>query len=245
MKNTRKINKTKTCFLKKKLSKKRLSKKYLAKKQNKNTIKKRKGGMKVGTLATGALLLSSLGTACGSKHIMTACAGNTCRSPVAEKQIQSVLGSDYDGKIVSRGVNVRQPGAPMAPYSGKFSMGYCDYGDVGCIEDVESHHSTPFECGEIESMAKNPTDTVQIIPMDDAVADNINARLDSCNFKPEIRGRVNVGLDCNNGVCGKKSANVPDPFFKRGTPAEKGAYVEMQDQIRNVVSNEFKTCPRR
>lgn len=236
MKNTKKIKKNKR-------SKRRLSKKRLVKKRSRNTVKKR-GGMKLGALATGALLLSSVGKACGNKNIMTACAGNTCRSPVAEKQLQNLLGPGYEGKIVSRGVNVRQPGAPMAPYSGKFAQQYCDYGDSDCINDVESHHSTPFECGEIESMVDNPTDTVQIIPMDDAVADSINAKLDSCNLSPEVRKKVNVGLNCNDGVCETKSANVPDPFFKRGTPQEKQAYVEMENQINDVISKEFQICPR-
>ena len=199
----------------------------------------KKGGVKILSLATLGLGLSALGTACGDRQIMTACAGNTCRSPVAEH----LIGNTLDNVAVfSRGVNVRTPGASMAPYSDNFAKAYCDYGDLECLKGVETHQSKAFECGEIEQRIANHDNTLQIIPMDDSVAEKIHIGLETCALTPAQRGRIKVGLDCASGVCKKTSAQVKDPFFDKGTPKEREAYKTMEEQISDMISDEFKVC---
>jgi protein-tyrosine-phosphatase len=188
------------------------------------------------------VLLSQIGQACGNKNIMTACAGNTCRSPLAQEQLKHLLGTDYEGLVTSRGLTIRNPGAPMAPYTEQFAQEYCKYGDLKCIEDIKSHKSTPLECDEIKGLISKDDDTLQIIPMDSMVANNIKQKLDTCNLTPEQRMKINVGLDCNNGVCNETDANVPDPFFDRGTDREKASYEQMQKRVAEVLEKEFNKC---
>jgi ribosomal 50S subunit-recycling heat shock protein len=135
------------------------------------------------------------------------------------------------------------PGAPMAPKSKTFAASYCNYGDVKCLEGVDSHHSTQFECEEIlDLIQKNGSDTVQIIPMDDLVATQINAALKKCSLTHAQKRRISVGLDCQDGVCKKLSAEIPDPFFDRGTPNEVPAYNKMEKMVSDVLKTEFNNC---
>jgi protein-tyrosine-phosphatase len=214
-------------------------------KKNRKTLKKNGGGFYnlLNLLAGSGLVLTLIGQACGKINIMTACAGNTCRSPVGEFYIKTLLGEKEGiGQITSRGVSVRAPDSPMAPYSQIFSKQIC--GDNSeCIKEVEAHKSQSFKCEDIIRLIDGPDTQLRIIPMDDITANKILDTLNKCNLTPEERKKIVVGLDCDmSGTCNKKSAEIPDPFFQKGTPYEHASYTNMVDTLSKKLDNEFNKC---
>lgn len=200
--------------------------KYLQK-THKKTHKK--GGMKkaLTAIAIGLSLLGSIVSG-DNKYIMAVCAGNTCRSTMAQEKLINSLGQE-DYEIFSRGVSVRSPGASMAPFSEALGKALCK-NDLECQQRVEQHSSTQFDCDEVVKILRsNPLATFNIIPMDDNVADAIASLMSKCDMTPEEKSRVTVG------VCGEKSAQVPDPFKYKGTEYEQQAYDEAHTQIDTVV----------
>ena len=178
--------------------------------------------------------LSILGLV-GGKIVMTACAGNTCRSPYAE----FVLKENYGlSNTISRAVNSRNPGAPMAPLSAAASKELCR-GDEQCMARVDAHKSTSFTCDEVKEIIESSADVLKIIPMDDKVADKIAEVLEDCDISSKDRSRIEVGLGCHDGVCDRKSAEIPDPFFDRGTDRERKSYHDMTAMVQQQLHNEF------
>ncbi len=178
--------------------------------------------------------LSLLGLV-GGKIIMTACAGNTCRSPYAE----FVLKEEYGfSNTISRAVNSRNPGAPMAPLSAAASKELCK-GDEQCMARVDAHKSTSFTCDEVKEIIESSADVLKIIPMDDKVADKIAEVLEDCDITSKDRSRIELGLGCHDGVCDRKSAAIPDPFFDRGTEREQKSYEEMTKMVQEKMGKEF------
>jgi protein-tyrosine-phosphatase len=215
-KKTRKYKKTKF----------RKTKNY--KKTHKKTHKK--GGMKRALTAFATIGLSLLGSVVdGANHyIMAVCAGNTCRSTMEQEKLIRILGRE-DYEIFSRGVSVRKPGAPMAPFSAALGIALCE-GDLACQQRVEEHKSTQFDCQEVVNILRsNPLATFNIIPMDDNVANAIAVLMSKCDMTAEEKSRVKVGF------CDEKSAAVPDPFKHQGTEHELDAYDETHGTIDNVT----------
>jgi protein-tyrosine-phosphatase len=207
----------------------------------KKTFKKRgiKGGVKglrkfisAGILLLGSIVMRVVGG--GNEYIMAVCAGNTCRSTMAQEQLIQILGQE-NYTIFSRGVSVRNPGAAMAPLSEAFSVATCE-GDQQCITRVKEHVSTQFDCQEVVNILRsNPLATFLLIPMDDNVADSIEKLLSLCDMTAEERSRVSVGF------CDKKSANIQDPFFDKGKPTEGNAYSNAADKIYHSFYDAFGT----
>jgi len=247
--------------------KSRCSVKYIKKhkktfKKHKNTLKnpkktfkkhtktlkthKKGGGLFnfVNLISKAGLVLTLLGSACGKTHIMTACAGNTCRSPVGEFYTKSILGNQEGiGDILSRGVSVREANSPMAPYSSYFAKEICGNNE-DCKKEVDEHKSKSFSCEEILSLIEEPGAILRIIPMDNTTSDKIFDILSKCGLTPEQQKKIIVGLNCDSkGVCERKSAEIPDPFFQRKTPYEHASYVNMVDAVKLALSNDLKTCP--
>jgi protein-tyrosine-phosphatase len=206
------------------------------------TKKKAHGLLKFLRMLRTGLILNFLGTACGKTHIMTACAGNTCRSPVGEFYIKSILGDNEDVNIFSRGVNVRQMNSTMAPYSNYFAKEICGNNEK-CKRGVDEHRSTPFSCEEIMTLIEEPDAILRIIPMDETTSQKIFDALRICNLTQSQRNKIIVGLDCNSGVCKRTSGEVPDPFFQQKTPYEHASYVNMVKSVRAALSNDFERCP--
>ena len=230
-------NKTNKKFRKtKKIKKNRKTRKI---RQLKNNYKKthKKGGVKSlrSLINSGILLLGSIvshATAGGDKYIMAVCAGNTCRSTMAQEQLIKILGTE-NYNIFSRGVSVRNPGAPMAPLSEAFSVATCK-GDQECITRVKEHRSIQFDCQEVVNILRsNPLATFLLIPMDDNVADSIEKLMLTCDMTAEERTRVSVGF------CDAKSAEVQDPFFDKGKPTEGNAYSNAASKIYHSFYDAF------
>jgi protein-tyrosine-phosphatase len=185
-------------------------------------------------------ILLKLVTVCGKMHIMTACSGNTCRSPIGEFYIKSIL--FQTSHIFSRGVNVRQENSSMAPYSNYFAKEICGNNEH-CKREVDEHKSKPVRCEEIISIVKVPNAILRIIPMDETTYHKIFAILNSCILTHKQRNKIIVGLDCDNGICKRNNGEVPDPFFQQKTPYEHSAYVNMVQIVKLTLVNDFETCP--
>lgn len=189
------------------------------------------------------ILVNLIGTACGKTHIMTACAGNTCRSPVGEFYVKSIMRNQTDiGDIFSRGVSVRQANSSMAPYSNYFAKEICGNNEI-CKREVDEHKSKSLNCEEIISLIKDPDAILRIIPMDETTYHKILNILDGCSLTRKQRNKIIVGLDCNNGICKRNSGEVPDPFFQQKTPYEHSSYVNMVQTVKSALANDFETCP--
>ena len=227
----------------KKLRKTRKFRKTIKNRRLKKNHKKthKKGGMfkrALAALTTGFLLLGSTilpsATAGGDKYIIAVCAGNTCRSTMAQEQLISILGTE-SYNIFSRGVNVRASGSAMAPLSEAFSIATCE-GDQECITRVKEHRSTQFDCQEVVKILRaNSLATFLIIPMDDDVADSIEKLLTLCDMTAEERSRVSVGF------CDAKSANIQDPFWDKNQPTEGNAYSNAGNKIYHSFYEAFGT----
>jgi protein-tyrosine-phosphatase len=221
-------NKTNKKFRKTKKTRKNI--KTRKNRRLKNNYKKtqKKGGVK--GLKSALLAASSIGLLGAAKtqtdnYIMAVCAGNTCRSTMAQEALISILGNtDYE--IFSRGVTVGERlGKPMAPLSEAVSIETCK-GDQECITRVKAHESTQFDCNEVLKILRaNLKATIEIIPMDDTVADKIKMLMDVCELSPQEKSRIKIGF------CDEKSAKIPDPFFDKGTPREGQAYADAGNRI--------------
>jgi protein-tyrosine-phosphatase len=228
-------NKTNKKFRKLKKTKKQMKKRRF-KKNYKKTQKK--GGVKdlIKILLLGSIAMSveSGDNEYINKYIMAVCAGNTCRSTMAQEQLIKILGTE-NYNIFSRGVAVRNPGAAMAPLSEAFSVATCE-GDQACITRVKEHISTQFDCEEVVKILRaNLNATFLIIPMDDNVADSIEKLMSLCDMTDAERSRVSVGF------CDEKSANVQDPFFDKNQPTEGNAYSNAANQIYHSFYDVFGT----
>lgn len=214
------------------------------KRYKRRTPKKARGLLKLlRSLLKAGILVNLIGTTCGKTHIMTACAGNTCRSPVGEFYVKSILeGREDIGNIFSRGVSVRQENSAMAPYSNYFAKKICGDNE-SCKRSVEEHKSKSFKCEEIISLIQEPGAILRIIPMDETTYQKIINNLDRCNLTSEERNKIIVGLDCDDGICKKNSGQVPDPFFQQKTPYEHASYVNMVKAVKNALLNDIETCP--
>jgi protein-tyrosine-phosphatase len=180
------------------------------------------------------------------EYIIAVCAGNTCRSPIAEYIFKMLLKKSYN-YIFSRGVNVRIPNSEMAPYSKYFATQTCN-GDLRCIKDVSEHKSTPFSIQEIIALLQsNPLATVKIVAMDDDVSSNVVGQLhtyfNNIEDKKIIKGfesRIKIGYGNGN----ETSVKAPDPYWDRNTPKERESYIKTYNII-NYYSNENNNkCPR-
>jgi len=205
-----------------------------------NKFKKtqKKGGVKklfAMILALGGYAISESGD--GDDYKIPVCAGNTCRSTIAEKTLEILLDNDY--KIMSRGATVGdRKGSPMAPLSEYVGMNLCK-GNTECETKVKAHESTQFDCNEIVNILRsNLNATVEIIPMDDKVEGNINELMEKCKLSVEEKSRLKIGF------CDKKSPNIYDPFFVKGTDKEGRAYADTANKIYEEFSKVYGTnCP--
>ena len=231
-KKFRKLKKTRKT--RKQMKTRRLKKNY-KKTQKKGGVKGLRGLISAGILLLGSIVMRVAGG--GNEYIMAVCAGNTCRSTMAQEQLIKILGTE-NYNIFSRGVAVRNPGAPMAPLSEAFSVATCE-GDQGCITRVKEHRSTQFDCEEVVNILRsNPLATFLLIPMDDNVADSIEKLMSSCDMTAEERSRVSVGF------CDEKSANIQDPFFDKNQPTEGNAYSNAANKIYHSFHEAYGTqCP--
>lgn len=189
------------------------------------------------------ILVNLIGTTCGKTHIMTACAGNTCRSPVGEFYVKSLLRNETGvGNIFSRGVSVRQANSSMAPYSSYFAKEICGNNER-CKREVDEHKSKSLNCKEIISLISDRDAILRIIPMDETTYHKISAILNRCRLTSKQRNKIIVGLNCDNGVCKRNSGEVPDPFFQQKTPYEHSSYVNMVQTVKLALANDFEKCP--
>ena len=192
-------------------------------------------------LISGQVFLTKVPGSCGTKYYMTACAGNTCRSPQAEYKINSLLDGKSDSAVFSRGTKVRIPNTEMAPLSAQIANDLCN-GNETCEKKVKAHASKSVNCKEIKDIISQGH-TLQIIPMDDMVADQISSLLhDTCEFDSSELSKINVGLECKDNVCKHKSAGIPDPFFLKDTPFKSQAYANTSQIMSDVIENEFQKC---
>jgi len=215
-------------------------------KRLKKTIKKRRrrgGGPGQSTLLA-VILLNLIAVSNGKKYYMTACAGNTCRSPMAEAYLKDLVS---DPNVVSSfGVNVRAPGSPMAPLTEKIALDICN-GNNECIIGVKNHKSKPFDPTLVNNILRDPENTLQIIPMDSKTANGVKELLRTSGLTAEELSRITVGANCDtNGVCEYESAEAPDPFFARGTRFEKEAYGNTSGILSNFTANRvLQQTPKR
>lgn len=201
------------------------------KSRSKSRSKPMKGGVKIKEYVA---ILLGLCSGVESAHMMAVCAGNTCRSPVAEASLRASL--PVSTIISSRGTSVRTPGSPMAPFSKLAALSLC-MGDAECIDKTNSHESTLFKCEEIKDILKSG-ETVQIIPMDDSVSTSISGILSKCHFTHNETSRLHVGLDCEKGICKEKSAKIKDPYDAQGTSEEATAYTDMIGEVSRIMKQE-------
>ena len=204
-------------------------------KRLKKTIKKRKrrgGGPGQSTLLA-VILLNLIAVSNGKKYYMTACAGNTCRSTMAEAYLKDLVS---DPNVVSSfGVNVRAPNSPMAPLTEKIALDICN-GNNECIIGVKNHKSKPFDPILVNNILRDPENTLQIIPMDSKTANGVKELLRTSGLNDDKLLRITVGANCDsNGVCEYESAEAPDPFFTRGTQFEPKAYYNTSSQLLNFI----------
>jgi protein-tyrosine-phosphatase len=202
---------------------------------------KRRGGggnfsSTAATILFTLLTLASTTHGSGGKHYyMTACAGNTCRSPQAEYMIKSLV--DDPDLVSSFGVNVRAPGSSMAPLTKQIATDLCE-DDETCMENVNNHKSKPFDYALVKHILEDPNNTLQILPMDDKTADSIFVILQNYDFDKSELSRIHVGADCSpNGECQIKSAKAPDPFFDKGTFRESGSYANTSAILSDFVED--------
>ncbi len=212
-----------------KKSLKRQSKRF---KKTRKRTKRRGGGPGQSTLLA-VILLTLVGVSIGKKYYMTACAGNTCRSPMAEAYLKDLV-SDPNS-VSSFGVNVRVPNSPMAPLTEKIALDICN-GNEECIIGVKNHKSKPFDLTLVNNILNDPENTLQIIPMDSKTANGVKEILRTSGLNDDKLLRITVGANCDsNGVCEYESAEAPDPFFTRGTPFEPEAYYNTSQQLLKFI----------
>ena len=215
-------------------------------KRLKKTIKKRKrrgGGLGQSTLLA-VILLNLIAVSNSKKYYMTACAGNTCRSPMAEAYLKDLV-SDPNS-VSSFGINVRVPNSPMAHLTEKIALDICN-GNEECIIGVKNHKSKPFDLTLVNNILNDPENTLQIIPMDSKTANGVKELLRTSGLSDDKLLRITVGANCDaNGVCKYESAEAPDPFFARGTRFEKEAYGNTSGILSNFTSNRvLQQTPKR
>jgi protein-tyrosine-phosphatase len=204
--------------------------------------KKRRGGGGNFSSSAATILFTFLTVAAATTHrgagkhyYMTACAGNTCRSPQAEYMLKSLV--DDPGLVSSFGVNVRAPGSSMAPLTKQITTDLCE-DDETCIESVNNHKSKPFDYALVKHILEDPNNTLQILPMDDKTADSIFDILENYDFDKSELSRIHVGADCDsNGECQVKSAKAPDPFFDKGTWREPASYANTSSTLSDFIEN--------
>lgn len=189
------------------------------------------------------ILVNLIETTCGKTHIMTACAGNTCRSPVGEFYVKSLMRNQTGiGDIFSRGVSVRQANSSMALYSSYFAKEICGNNE-SCKREVDEHKSKSLNCEEIISLIKDCGAILRIIPMDETTYHKILTILNECRLSRKQRNKIIVGLNCHNGICKRNSGEVPDPFFQQKTPYEHSSYVNMVQTVKSALVNDFEKSP--
>ena len=212
-------------------------------KKTRKRTKRRGGGPGQSTLLA-VILLTLVGVSSGKKYYMTACAGNTCRSPMAEAYLKDLV-SDPNS-VSSFGVNVRVPNSPMAPLTEKIALDICN-GNEECIIGVKNHKSKPFDLTLVNNILNDPENTLQIIPMDSKTANGVKELLRTSGLTDEELSRITVGANCDtNGVCEYESAEAPDPFFARGTRFEKQAYGNTSGILSNFMANSvLQQTPKR
>ena len=212
-----------------KKSLKRQSKRF---KKTRKRTKRRGGGPGQSTLLA-VILLTLVGVSSGKKYYMTACAGNTCRSPMAEAYLKDLV-SDPNS-VSSFGVNVRVPNSPMAPLTEKIALDICN-GNEECIIGVKNHKSKPFDLTLVNNILNDPENTLQIIPMDSKTANGVKELLRTSGLTDDKLLRITVGANCDsNGVCEYESAEAPDPFFARLTPFETEAYYNTSRDLSKFI----------
>ncbi len=194
--------------------------------------------------AASATATATTHSGAGKHYYMTACAGNTCRSPQAEYMIKTLV--DDPGLVSSFGVNVRAQGSSMAPLTKQIATDLCE-DDETCIESVNNHKSKPFDYALVKHILEDPRNTLQILPMDDKTADSIFDILQNYDFDQSELSRIHVGVDCNsNGKCDIKSAQAPDPFFDKNTGREAGSYANTSSILSDFIENRvLKKTPAR
>jgi protein-tyrosine-phosphatase len=217
---------------------KRITKRKLKRRVN---TRKRGGGGNLSSM-TAAVLFTFLtfavanSNSVGKHYYMTACAGNTCRSPQAEYMIKSLV--DDPNLVSSFGVNVRAPGSSMAPLTKQIATDLCEDNET-CIESVNNHKSKQFDYALVKQILEDPNNTLQILPMDDKTADSIFDILQKYDFDKSELSRIHVGADCDkNGECRIKSADAPDPYFDKGTWREPGSYANASSTITDFIEND-------
>ena len=213
--------------------------------KNKTRNRKRRGGGGNFSSTAATILFTFLTMAAaanrdgGKQYYMTACAGNTCRSPQAEYMLKSLV--DDPDVVSSFGVNVRAPGSSMAPLTKQIATDLCE-DDETCIESVNNHKSKPFDYALVKHILEDPNNTLQILPMDDKTADNIFNILQNYDFDKSELSRIHVGADCHpNGECTIKSAKAPDPFFDKGTWREPASYANTSSTLSDFIENRVIT----
>ena len=223
-----------------KKSLKRQSKRF---KKTRKRINRRGGGQGQSTLLA-VILLTLVGVSIGKKYYMTACAGNTCRSPMAEAYLKDLV-SDPN-TVSSFGINIRVPNSPMAPLTEKIALDICN-GNEECIIGVKNHKSKPFDLTLVNNILNDPENTLQIIPMDSKTANGVKELLQTSGLSHDKLSRITVGANCDaNGVCEYESAEVTDPFFARGTPSESKAYYNTSQQISKFIPDKvLQQTPKR
>ena len=205
-----------------------------------NKFKKtqKKGGVKKFLTALISLALGGFAISeSGNNYKIPVCAGNTCRSTLAETTLETLLDDGYT--IMSRGATVGdRKGSPMAPLSEYVGMNLCK-GNTECATKVKAHESTQFDCNEIVNILRtNLNATVEIIPMDNKVEANINILMDKCELSVEEKSRLKIGF------CDKKSPNIYDPYFVKGTDKEGRAYADTANKIYEEFIKAYGTnCP--
>ena len=201
-------------------------------KKTRKRTKRRGGGPGQSTLLA-VILLTLVGVSSGKKYYMTACAGNTCRSPMAEAYLKDLV-SDPNS-VSSFGINVRVPNSPMAPLTEKIALDICN-GNEECIIGVKNHKSKSFDLTLVNNILNDPENTLQIIPMDSKTANGVKELLRTSGLNDDKLLRITVGANCDsNGVCEYESAEAPDPFFTRGTQFEPKAYYNTSSQLLNFI----------
>jgi protein-tyrosine-phosphatase len=212
-------------------------------KKTRKRTKRRGGGQGQSTLLA-VILLTLVGVSIGKKYYMTACAGNTCRSPMAAGYLKGLV-SDPNS-VSSFGINVRVPNSPMAPLTEKIALDICN-GNEECVIGVKNHKSKPFDLTLVNNILNDPENTLQIIPMDSKTANGVKELLQTSGLSDDELSRITVGANCDaNGVCEYESAEAPDPFFARGTPYEPKAYYNTSQQLSKFIPDKvLQQTPKR
>ena len=200
-------------------------------KKNKRTKRIINGGGVDFIKKTAMIMFTLLGVVNSTRFVMTACAGNTCRSPMAAEYAKLYVDPTT---VSSFGVNVRAEGSPMAPLTEEISLGLCKNNE-DCINSVKNHKSQPFNVTLVKEMLNIPENTLQIIPMDDKTYDECKIILKNSGLTEREFDKITVGAKCETGWC--KSANAPDPFFFRNTPNENRAYEETSGILSEFMVN--------